>query len=669
MSSEDNSAPLSGREPDDLFDGDASREFVRDGESEVSVMVTHPETLAKDRDLWRDLSRFFLLFAPLFALGLVMIAQTNTRLSMLALEGDLVFRVLLRQGVSRESAASLAVDMELAPEWRDARVVPPTDLFENVEEIRDWLAREGRESVSRRVPHTIDVRPERALQDSEALFQAIAKLRGEAIVDNVFADEARLGELGRLYRGGLRLLGLLKFVFFCFCLVALRLGRKIAVGADDPLGRLLLPGLAGIAAWLALGALHLVGRYGFELGGLAFLSFRGSLALALLGLIIGPAMVLLRSKTSPPGIPASILALCASLAVLGPASRHLAAEIEQAPGMDFGASIEDMIGLQRRIEETEREMIFFVDWVHSRTREGGDFSREQRMNQARLDIEERKTEVLSRRIETHNQRLGDLCEAAVQSRTLETHPTEPSAERTLQALRRRVVADMLTEFNRENSGNWTQLKQAQTSLVHLRRESVRHSLNLKYSQMKAAELEKERARLHDELQSLYKRAGKSPEDGESLALLFFKELADSDIAPERVETPKTSPVETVNGPGGGHVRPRRDSILWIPVSPGGAVRAVRPGRTLYAGDFFGMGKIVVLSHGETLSGVYGGLGLVQVQVGASVRQGQSVGLARVVEGSEQSLVRFEVRENGLLAPSRALDGLESGEIGRLIRGE
>lgn len=90
--------------------------------------------------------------------------------------------------------------------------------------------------------------------------------------------------------------------------------------------------------------------------------------------------------------------------------------------------------------------------------------------------------------------------------------------------------------------------------------------------------------------------------------------------------------------------------IKIQTAPGVAVRAVDPGKVLYAGEFRSYGRMVVLGHRGGLYSVYGLLGEVTTMEGQTIARQEMVGRASP-HGVEGGVVYFELRwENEPLNP-------------------
>ena len=78
---------------------------------------------------------------------------------------------------------------------------------------------------------------------------------------------------------------------------------------------------------------------------------------------------------------------------------------------------------------------------------------------------------------------------------------------------------------------------------------------------------------------------------------------------------------------------------------GSPVRAVHDGTVAFAGPFTGYGNLVIVDHGAQTFSLYGQLGAPQVERGAKVERGDSVGTAgRILAGIPG--MYFEMRVDG-----------------------
>jgi septal ring factor EnvC (AmiA/AmiB activator) len=99
--------------------------------------------------------------------------------------------------------------------------------------------------------------------------------------------------------------------------------------------------------------------------------------------------------------------------------------------------------------------------------------------------------------------------------------------------------------------------------------------------------------------------------------------------------------------------------IGIRVEPGDWVRAAAPGTVAFAGSLPAYGGVVVLDHGLRVFTVYGGLGLLAVEMDALISVGARLGQAAA---SGPGLVYFSVRRGRVaLDPQDWHRELESGE--------
>ena len=84
----------------------------------------------------------------------------------------------------------------------------------------------------------------------------------------------------------------------------------------------------------------------------------------------------------------------------------------------------------------------------------------------------------------------------------------------------------------------------------------------------------------------------------------------------------------------------------IETSPGAPVKAVEKGRVVYADQFSGYGKMVIVDHGERYYTIYGHLSEIVKKSGDEVSRGEAVGRAGESEFSAQAKLYFEMRKDG-----------------------
>lgn len=90
------------------------------------------------------------------------------------------------------------------------------------------------------------------------------------------------------------------------------------------------------------------------------------------------------------------------------------------------------------------------------------------------------------------------------------------------------------------------------------------------------------------------------------------------------------------------------------------IRAIAPGRVMYADPWGGYGKFVVIDHGEGLTSHYGHCNVLKVQPGQTVRAGDIIGTVGSSGASTGPHLHFEVRRDGKPTdPEKLLPGLAS----------
>jgi len=106
--------------------------------------------------------------------------------------------------------------------------------------------------------------------------------------------------------------------------------------------------------------------------------------------------------------------------------------------------------------------------------------------------------------------------------------------------------------------------------------------------------------------------------------------------------------------------------IYLPA--GAPIYAVRGGQVLYAGDFRGLGKAVVIAHDKDICTIYGYLNTTDVITNATVAQGQKIGSAGAFYGQPRTGVQFEVRKAGEVTDLSAV-GIKAGELEAAISGK
>lgn len=198
------------------------------------------------------------------------------------------------------------------------------------------------------------------------------------------------------------------------------------------------------------------------------------------------------------------------------------------------------------------------------------------------------------------------------------------------------------------------LQEQQSQLEQLRKEQEQTLAELKAQHAQRREvLEKLKSRLSGESDNL----AQLKEDERSIRQLIEslkKTLAD---LPPNV-SPSDKPFTTLQGKlpwpvrgamlaqygaakAGGRLRWNGH---WIAAREGAPVQAVAQGRAVYVGWMHRYGLIVLLEHDGGYFTLYGHCQTADVQVGDSVRAGQTIAAAGATGGYEQSGVYFEIRK-------------------------
>ncbi|HID05571.1 MAG TPA: hypothetical protein EYP10_00330 [Armatimonadetes bacterium] len=79
---------------------------------------------------------------------------------------------------------------------------------------------------------------------------------------------------------------------------------------------------------------------------------------------------------------------------------------------------------------------------------------------------------------------------------------------------------------------------------------------------------------------------------------------------------------------------------------GTVVKAIAPGKVVYASHFLGYGKMVIVDHGGNYISLYAHLSSIAVEVGQEVVKGDMVGLVGDTGSVEEPVLHFEIRKSG-----------------------
>jgi septal ring factor EnvC (AmiA/AmiB activator) len=97
--------------------------------------------------------------------------------------------------------------------------------------------------------------------------------------------------------------------------------------------------------------------------------------------------------------------------------------------------------------------------------------------------------------------------------------------------------------------------------------------------------------------------------------------------------------------------------LFILARPGEEVRAIAPGRVVYADWLRGFGNLLIIDHGGAYMSLYGNNEALYKRVGEAIRGGEAIAAVGASGGNAESGLYFELRHQG-----RPLDPLEWVEI-------
>jgi len=90
----------------------------------------------------------------------------------------------------------------------------------------------------------------------------------------------------------------------------------------------------------------------------------------------------------------------------------------------------------------------------------------------------------------------------------------------------------------------------------------------------------------------------------------------------------------------------RNNGIDISAPLGTEVKAIAPGKVVYASHFLGYGKMVIVDHGGNYISLYAHLSTISVEVGQEVAKGDLVGLVGDTGSVEEPVLHFEIRRSG-----------------------
>lgn len=160
----------------------------------------------------------------------------------------------------------------------------------------------------------------------------------------------------------------------------------------------------------------------------------------------------------------------------------------------------------------------------------------------------------------------------------------------------------------------------------------------------AAELQAAQLKLQQTLNAINAGVPRASVDGSALPIRPFRGA---------LPWPVTGQMLTRFGSRGarGSTTPDTSGVQFA-ASQGSPVRAIHDGTVAFSGPFTGYGNLVIVDHGAQTFSLYGQLGDIQVQRGASIERGQTIGgVGNVLAGIPG--IYFEMRIDG-----KAVDPLE-----------
>ncbi len=90
----------------------------------------------------------------------------------------------------------------------------------------------------------------------------------------------------------------------------------------------------------------------------------------------------------------------------------------------------------------------------------------------------------------------------------------------------------------------------------------------------------------------------------------------------------------------------KNNGIDIAASFGENVKVVADGKVVFADNFLGYGKMVIVDHGNGFISLYAHLSTISVEVGNNLRQGDIVGLVGDTGSLDEPQLHFEIRRNG-----------------------
>lgn len=196
-----------------------------------------------------------LVGGPLFLLGVVQVLENNVRAFAEHQSPSIVFRVVLKKGVTEQTAEELALKWRDSGDWDAATVTLADDVFQNIPELEQWMGAGANRLLVTTMPVTVDLQPAGLLTGRADPTRLAASLEGCPEVDRVFFDEDGMRWLLRLERAASEVGLPLRVLFLCLALVGSLVAGIALARAASPGSTWVAPErepgrAAQVAAWL-----------------------------------------------------------------------------------------------------------------------------------------------------------------------------------------------------------------------------------------------------------------------------------------------------------------------------------------------------------------------------------------------------------------------------------
>jgi murein hydrolase activator len=153
----------------------------------------------------------------------------------------------------------------------------------------------------------------------------------------------------------------------------------------------------------------------------------------------------------------------------------------------------------------------------------------------------------------------------------------------------------------------------------------------------AAELQAAQLKLQQTLAAINAGVPRASVEGSALPIRPFRGVLPWPVTGQMLTRFGSKAARGLTTPG--------DSGVQFAAAQGSPVRAVHDGSVAYSGPFTGYGNLLIVDHGAQTFSLYGQLGDIQVQRGASVERGQTIGGVGNVPAGIPGIY-FEMRIDG-----------------------